>query len=168
MFQARELAQCLQHGCLWQAGSSTQCQCGQRIELVVLTTNFQLIHCQQVFIAAGQLAIAQTEFVLCSRSRQAKTQHLTFNAFRLCCHIITVDHCPIGIAIHLQLYLGVMLQITIAVQVVGTDIQAGGNLGLQMADGFQLEAGQFEHVQLDFITQQVQHRRADIAANSYL
>ena len=59
-------------------------------------------------------------------------------------------------------------QIGIAIHMIFTDVQYRGHLGVQRLGGFELEAGQFQHVQIGALIEQIKRRRPDIAAHRHL
>ncbi|MNO94874.1 hypothetical protein D3C76_865030 [compost metagenome] len=58
-------------------------------------------------------------------------------------------------------------QAAVAVHVVFADVQHGGHFGIELVSGFQLEAGQLQHIQLHLIPEQVEGRRTEVAAHGH-
>lgn len=171
MLEAAEGAQARQHRIKWQADGVTQRQGRQCIGLVVRATDFQFTYRHQVLEFESQVFLA----VLFANAegfeiRFAQAKGPAGHAFahqRTAQGILAVDHKLPGTTENPVLGQVVRRQAAVAVHVVFTHVQHGGDFSPQIVGGFELEARQFHHVQLDVVAEQVQRWRAEVTAHGH-
>ncbi len=80
--------------------------------------------------------------------------------------VVAVDHRGLGMGVDARLGRGVALDRAVAVEMIGRDVEDGRRRQLQRLGGLELEAGQLQHVELGLRVEQVQRRRAEVAADA--
>ncbi len=172
MRQAGEGLEGIKHGRHRQAHGVTERQRRQGVGLIVRAPHLQLAHRQQRLELIGQVFLAV--FL-----EQAETLEVRFAETKAPAWHLVGDHRPrqriVTVYHHLpraaeDAVFGQVIsrQIGVAIHMVFADVQAGGHFGVEQLGGFQLEAGEFDHVQLDIISQQIQRRGTEVAAHGNL
>ncbi|MNZ94245.1 hypothetical protein D3C78_1133470 [compost metagenome] len=171
MRQPGEGAQAGQHRLERQAHGTAERQSREGVGLVVRTANLQFADRHQLIELEGQPLLA-------ALLDQAERLEIGFVGAKGPARNGVGDQRPaqrIG-AIHHHLLratedtvLGqvVIGHAVVAVHMVFADVQAGGDRRVQALAGFQLEAGQFQYIQLDVIGQQIERRGAEVAAHCH-
>jgi len=171
MGQAAKLAQGVEHRCKRQASGMAEGQGCEGVAVVVRTANFQFAHGHQVLEFERQVLLAvdltqaeRFEVRLVQAKAPARPAfHRQWPAQR----VLAVHHHLMSAPEDTVLGQVVSRQAAVAVHVVFADVQHGGDFGVELVCGFQLEAGQLQHIQLHLIAQQVQGWCAEVTAHGH-
>ena len=172
VWQAAEPAQGRHHTHQRQSGRMPQRQRRQCIGDVMST--------HQPQFAAGQQRIETVADVFPAgrinqaKPRQFRLAHTPADHFHVRPHqrngqwIVAVDHRFAAAAKNTVLGLVIAGHGTVPVQVIRAHIQYSGDCQLEIPGPLKLEAGQLEHVQCAVRVQQIECRRAQVAANTHI
>ena len=139
----------------------------QRIGQIVFATQMQGIAFDIATTARAQPAsIIQAKIMHIVGETGTETDFWQVARQAYTVRIITVHHCQFGIGKDSGLGAGIVFHALVAIHVVFCDIEDGGGIHLQTKSGFQLKAGQFQHIHIwRTHVQGIQHRQADIACH---
>ncbi len=148
----------------------TQRQRSKGVGLIVAATDFQFAHRQQVVELEGQIFLAvlfaQAEAVSVGLVQTEGPARHAFTDQRAGQRVLTIDHHLPRATEDPVLGQVISRQAGVAVHVVFADVQHGRYFSAELIGGFQLEARQLHYIQLHVIAEQIQRRRAEIAAHS--
>ncbi len=172
MGQPREVPRHFQHGVHREPGGIAQCQRGHDIADVMAADQLQLAGTDQVVKAEGYpgavIIVAGAEGVRIDPVKPETQEAQVVPLHRGTESIIKIDDGILAAPENTLFGLEIIHLAVVTVHMVVTDIQHGGGQSSQLFRSFQLEARQFEYIQLRSPTEQLQRRGTDVAADSDL
>ena len=169
MSQAGKRLQRAEHGVERQADRMAQRQRGERVGIVVGATDLQFANRQQLVELERQPLLAvfldQAESLEVRLVQAERPARHGIGDQRSGQGIGAIHHDLAGTAEDPVLGQVVVSHAVVAIHMVFADVQHGRHLGVEAIAGFQLEARQLQHVQLDVVGQQVERRGAEVAAD---
>ena len=140
----------------------------QGVAVVMLTGERHLFHIEDflTFNAQPGFALLAVKVVVTDIDAKANAAFVR-PAYRHGERIVRIHHAGLRILVNPQLRRAILLQPQrVAVHMVLSHVEDGCRHRLQAGGGFQLEAGELQHIQLSIGVQQHQRRQADIAAHA--
>ncbi|SSK28672.1 Uncharacterised protein [Klebsiella pneumoniae] len=140
----------------------------QGVAVVMLTGERHLFHIEDflTFNAQPGFALLAVKVVVTDIDAKANAAFVR-PAYRHGERIVRIHHAGLRILVNPQLRRAILLQPQrVAVHMVLSHVEDGCRHRLQAGGGFQLEAGELQHIQLSNGVQQHQRRQADIATHA--